>query len=314
MSSKPNAASRQGQCQRDDQGRRTVRNRGSADEGGESRLLLSPSACRTRWRPGRRGRPSAGSRRNSSRPMPNSLSDRSASATGRAASSAAARQHLQRAGIGVEADDVAVADPARSAPPSTRFRRHMDRRRHLAGGAGHAPVGHQRHALAAILQDAEHGGQLVQFRHAVGLRPLEADDGDEVAGRASPALKASFSPCWLSNTIAGASMTWRSGLTAEVLMTAWPRLPASTFRPPVGWNALSIRRQHLLVAALQRRGFAHHACRRRRASLRPHRAAGLRPRRCCTSSCSRPSSSSSRIRKPMPPAAWKWFTSASPFG
>ncbi len=64
-----------------------------------------------------------------------------------------------------------------------RFRRHMDRRRHLAGSARHAPVGDQRHALAAVLQDAEHGGQLVQFRHAVGLRPLEADDGDEVAGQ-----------------------------------------------------------------------------------------------------------------------------------
>ena len=67
-----------------------------------------------------------------------------------------------------------------------RFRRHMDRRRHLAGGARHAPVGDQRHLVPAILQDAEHGGQLVQFRHAVGLRALEADDGDEVAVKCRP--------------------------------------------------------------------------------------------------------------------------------
>ncbi len=54
-------------------------------------------------------------------------------------------QHFQRAGVGVEADHVAVADLG-DRPAVDRFGRHMDRRRHLAGGAGHAAVGHQRHA------------------------------------------------------------------------------------------------------------------------------------------------------------------------
>ena len=51
----------------------------------------------------------------------------------------------------------------------------------LPACARHAAVGDQRHLVAAVLQHAEHRGQLVQFRHAVGLRSLEADDGDEVA-------------------------------------------------------------------------------------------------------------------------------------
>lgn len=38
------------------------------------------------------------------------------------------------------------------------------------------------------------------------------------------------------------------------------------------------------------------------------------PRMVLTSSWARPASSSSRMTKPGPPAAWKWFTSASPFG
>ena len=51
----------------------------------------------------------------------------------------------------------------------------------LARGAGEAPVGHQRDLVAAILQHAERRHQLVQFRHAVRLRPLEAHDDDDVA-------------------------------------------------------------------------------------------------------------------------------------
>ena len=57
----------------------------------------------------------------------------------------------------------------------------MDRRRHLAGGAGHAPVGDQRHLVTAVLQHAEERREFVQLRHAVGLRPLEAHHGDEIA-------------------------------------------------------------------------------------------------------------------------------------
>ena len=69
----------------------------------------------------------------------------------------------------------------------------------------------QRHAVAAVLQHAERRGELVQLRHAVGARALEADRRRRSRGSSSPALKASISsPCeW--NTMAGASTTWRSG-------------------------------------------------------------------------------------------------------
>ena len=51
----------------------------------------------------------------------------------------------------------------------------------LPEAPGHAPVGDQRDLEAAVLQHAQHRRELVQFRHAVGLRPLEAHDGDEIA-------------------------------------------------------------------------------------------------------------------------------------
>ena len=70
---------------------------------------------------------------------------------------------------------------ARSGRRHLRLRRDVDRRRHLAGRARHAPVGDERDAVAAVLQHAEERRQLVQLRHAVGARALVADDGDEVA-------------------------------------------------------------------------------------------------------------------------------------
>ncbi|MNT43088.1 hypothetical protein D3C72_1795390 [compost metagenome] len=47
-------------------------------------------------------------------------------------------------------------------------------------GAGHPPVGHQRDFEAAILQHAEERRHLVQFRHAIGTRALEAHHGDKI--------------------------------------------------------------------------------------------------------------------------------------
>ena len=57
----------------------------------------------------------------------------------------------------------------------------MDGGGDLAGGAGHAAVGDQGDVAAAVLQQAEDGGQAVQLGHAVGAGPLEAQHGDEVA-------------------------------------------------------------------------------------------------------------------------------------
>ena len=56
----------------------------------------------------------------------------------------------------------------------------MDRGGHFAGRAGHAPVRHQRHFVALVLQHAERRRQAVQLGHAIGLRPLEAHHGDKI--------------------------------------------------------------------------------------------------------------------------------------
>ena len=168
----------------------------------------------------------------------------------------------------------------------------MDRRRHLAGGARHAPVGHQRHALAAVLQHAEHGVSLCSSGMPLAFGPWKrttAMKSRELAG-----LEASFSACWLSNTTAGASMRRRSGFTAEVLIRP-AEIAAQHLQAAVRLERLVERRQHLFVAAFF--GPAHDPAAIGEARLD---AIGRRPPRTtvCTSSCSRPASSSSRIRKP----------------
>jgi hypothetical protein len=83
----------------------------------------------------------------------------------------------------------------------------VDGRRHLARGAGHAPVGHQRHGLTPVLQHAERRRQLVQFRHAVGLRTLEAHHGDEISGQLAGLEGGLQLVLGRENTRAGASTT-----------------------------------------------------------------------------------------------------------
>jgi hypothetical protein len=51
----------------------------------------------------------------------------------------------------------------------------------LPGRARHPPIGDQGDPIAAILKHAERGRQLVQLRHAVGARALEADHDHDVA-------------------------------------------------------------------------------------------------------------------------------------
>ena len=53
----------------------------------------------------------------------------------------------------------------------------------------------------------------------------------------SPALKAALTASWLWKTRAGASITWRSGATAETLITAAPKVAGQLLQP-----ALSPRR------------------------------------------------------------------------
>ena len=56
----------------------------------------------------------------------------------------------------------------------------MNRRRHLAGGATHAAVGHQRYLETPALQHRQRWRQLVQFWHAVGLRALPAHHTNQI--------------------------------------------------------------------------------------------------------------------------------------
>ena len=86
----------------------------------------------------------------------------------------------QLAAVGAEPDDVAVAQLGERAA-AQRLGADMDRRRNLAAGARHAPVGDQRDLEAAVLQHAERRRQLVQLGHAVGARSLEAHHHHHVA-------------------------------------------------------------------------------------------------------------------------------------
>ena len=53
------------------------------------------------------------------------------------------------------------------------------------------PVGQQSHAAASVLQHTQRRRQLVQFRHAIGARPLEAKQPLRKSPSRVPALKAS---------------------------------------------------------------------------------------------------------------------------
>ncbi len=139
---------------------------------------------------------------------------------------------------------------------------------------------------AAILQHAERRRQLVQLRHAVGLRALEAHDGDEVAVELA-GLEAVVQPLLAVEDRAGASMTRRSGFTAEILMTARPRLPRSSFRPPVGWNGFSTGASTFASPLFARRRLAHDGAVVAEPGLdRVGRSPS--PQTVCTSSCRMP--------------------------
>ena len=70
-----------------------------------------------------------------------------------------------------------------------------------------------------------------RWRAAPGSGPRRRSRAAARRGRTRPSP-----PLGVSNTSAGACTTRCSGLTAEVLMTARPRLPASSFSPPSALN------------------------------------------------------------------------------
>ena len=117
----------------------------------------------------------------SSRPVPaHSTSWGARPVVARCSSSVSETLHLQHPGVGVDRDDVTVADPGERTAEGG-LGGEVDRGGDLAGGAGHPAVGDDRNPLATVLQHAERGHQLVELGHAVGCRPLVAHDGDEVA-------------------------------------------------------------------------------------------------------------------------------------
>ena len=114
------------------------------------------SAALTRSSSGRRTSASPAAARkvpNNSRPRPCALPDSCGCGDSRRAQLVLGHTGLERAGDGVEPDDVAVAH-ARQRAAGTHFGRDVDGRRHLARRAGHAAVGHQRDLKAALLQHA----------------------------------------------------------------------------------------------------------------------------------------------------------------
>ena len=149
---------------------------------------------------------------NSSRPVPKA-SWCDGGAAERPSQLGRIHQHVQRAGVGVEPHDVAVAQPG-DRPAVHRLGRHVDRRRDAAGRAGHAAVGEQRDLVPALLQHAERRRQRVQLGHAVGRRALVADDHDHVAVELAGRENAARKPTWSVNTRAGASITRCSAATA----------------------------------------------------------------------------------------------------
>ena len=181
------------------------------------------------------------SRANSSRPMPWSLADRSAVAS----VARGPRRRARPAPPACRPRHPAARCRRRAPAPAgrlDRLGREMDRRRHLARGAGHPPVGDQRHLEAPVLQHPQRRRQLVQLGHAVGLRALEAHHGDQVALELAGLERGEQPSCSVKIT-AGASIRRCSGLTAEILITPRPRLPLSSFRPPSGENG-SLGRAH----------------------------------------------------------------------
>jgi hypothetical protein len=127
----------------------------------------------------------------------------------------------------------------------------VDRRRHLARRAAHPAVGDESDAKALLLQRAKRRRQLVQLRHAVRARALEADHCDDVA-REPAGVERFEHPSCESKTSAGASTTQRSAGTDETLMTARPRLPARSFKPALLAERLRRRAHDRLVAARRR--------------------------------------------------------------
>ena len=88
--------------------------------------------------------------------------------------------HVQCAGACIDTDEVAIADFTDQAT-FVGSRAEVNRGRHLAGRTRQTAIGDQGHAMAFILQIRQKRHELMQLRHAIGTRPLESDNGDQIA-------------------------------------------------------------------------------------------------------------------------------------
>src|SRR5688500_12393134 len=107
-------------------------------------------------------------------------------------------------------------------------------------------------------------------------------------------------------------MSQSFGSQAEVLMTERPRLPRSSLRPPSEENGFDTERR--IFSSCDLAGASRHTSfeSTRNGSFAYDDSPG--PQMVIADSCASPASMSSRTTNDMPPAAWNWFTSASPFG
>ena len=232
----------------------------------------------------------------------------------RAAHVAGSTSTSSHAGLGVEADDVAVAHPA-SGPPSA------------ASGVTWIAAG--------TLPEAP------DMRPSVTSATLKPGPAARPAPASACAAPACRWPCgpWKRTTATksrSSSPRLEGGLQLVLVVEHDAPAPRSTRCSGFDRRDLDHRAAEIAGAAASGRRRAGRArptgaqhvgvaARRRAVRARPARrpsrngslavaASPPSPATVSTSACSRPASSSSRIRKPMPPAAWKWFTSAVPFG
>ena len=290
------------------------RGRGSSSSGHRRSSWSRRVTPGRRWRPRRPGRRWRGTRRTArgrcrvvrvARPV---AGRRACRGRGRRAASSRPASASTR-----------ITSPSRtraSGPPTAASGVHVDRRRHLAGRAGHAAVGDERDLVAAVLQHAERRRQLVQLGHAVGApgpgsgRPRRSrassvaglERGEEVApGRRRRAPAPRPTRC--------------SGSTAEILITARPRCRRAPAGRRRARTASSAPAQHVGVvgcaSAPSLPGQLAAASSAGSSRVAPQAVAGdgLRRRRAAARR-----RAARRSANAMPPAAWKWFTSAAPFG
>ena len=251
---------------------------------------------------------------NSSRPTPRH-SRRGPPRPARAPPIRPGRPARRAAGDRVEPDHVAVAHLARAArrpaPPGVTW---------IAAGTlpdapRHAPVGDQRDLEARSCSTPSGGVSLCSSGMPLACGPWKRTTATK-SRSSSPALKAASSSSWLSKTTRrrldrrGARADRRDLDHGAAEIAAQQLQPAARLerrRPPGA--AIVVVAAVAAPASRQTQPSVVEPRLDARSARRPAAA-----RRSRTSSCSRPASSSSRIRKPMPPAAWNWFTSALPFG